>query len=167
MNMTHLHLMLNHFPVIGLIFGILFLVFAFARKRDELKKLSLWIFVIVALIALPAFITGEPAEKTAKHLPGVAGWVIERHEHMAAVSFAAVEVIGFIALSGLIAFRRSNPVRSWFIMVMFVFSVIGSGLMGVTANLGGQIRHTEIRKDYNSTALSSGVMGHRAVEDDD
>ncbi|MCI0564610.1 MAG: hypothetical protein MN733_39585, partial [Nitrososphaera sp.] len=69
MNLAHVHLLLNHFPVIGTVFGFLFLAYAMAKKSEELKKVSLGIFVLIALIALPVYFTGEPAEEVVKHLP--------------------------------------------------------------------------------------------------
>lgn len=41
MSFTHLHLMLNHFPVIGAALGIALLGFAVLQKSDELGKVSL------------------------------------------------------------------------------------------------------------------------------
>ena len=65
MNATHLHLMLNHIPVLGTVFGLGLLVFALWRKSEELKKAALGIFLIVALLAVPVYLTGEPAEGVA------------------------------------------------------------------------------------------------------
>jgi hypothetical protein len=51
-------------------------------KSEELKKMSLWVFVLVALVALPVYLTGEPAEEVVEHLPGVAESFIESYEEM-------------------------------------------------------------------------------------
>jgi len=63
MNWAHIHLSLNHLPVVGIIFGVLLLLLALLRKSEELKRVSLGVFVLTALIALPVYFTGEPAEK--------------------------------------------------------------------------------------------------------
>lgn len=145
MNATHLHLILNHIPVLGTFFGFFLLVLAVWRKREELKKVALGIFVIAALLAVPVFLTGEPAEDSVKPLPGVLHAIVEQHEEAASVAFASLIVLGLVALAGLLLFRRGKLVPVWFGGLLIVVSMIVSGAMGWTANLGGQVRHTEIR----------------------
>ena len=148
MNWAHMHLMINHFPVIGLVFGLALLLIAVIKKSDDLKKISLWFFILIALTALPVYFSGEPAEESVEHLSGGAEQVIEQHEKMAMLSLAAVIISGFIAAVGLFLIKRHGKIANMLIMTLLVSLVISSGLMAKTANLGGQIRHTEIRKDF-------------------
>jgi uncharacterized membrane protein len=157
MNPTHLHLILNHVPVLGTAFGLGLLVFGMARKSQELKKAALGVSVIVALLAVPAYLTGEPAEDGVKALSGVAMPVIEQHERAATVAFTGILVLGAAALTGLLLFRSGQQLPSWFGSLMLAASLIVSGLMAWTANLGGQIRHSEIR----SGASPSAATGHK------
>jgi hypothetical protein len=83
MNWAHIHLSLNHLPVVGIIFGVLLLLLALLRKSEELKRVSLGVFVLTALLALPVYFTGEPAEEVVEHVPGVAESLIGRHENAA------------------------------------------------------------------------------------
>jgi hypothetical protein len=159
MNATHLHLLLNHIPVLGTIFGLGLLTFALWRRSDELKKTALGVVVIVALLAIPAYLTGEPAEAAVKSLPGVSKPIIEQHEQAATVAFTGVLALGAAGLAGLLLFRRGKLVSAWFGSVMLAASLIVSGLMAWTANMGGQVRHTEIRS--NATAPAAvGVKDH-------
>jgi uncharacterized membrane protein len=151
MNLAHVHLLLNHFPVIGVVFGFLFLAYAVTKESEELKKTSLGFFVLIAILALPVYFTGEPAEEVVKDLPGVTESVIEEHEEAALIALIAVEVLGVIALGGLFFFRGSTSLPSWFIKASLVLSLISVGLMAWTANLGGQVRHVEIRSDFKSS----------------
>ncbi len=159
MNATHLHLLLNHAPVLGTVFGLALLAFALWRKSEELKKTALGVFVIFALLAVPVYLTGEPAEHVAKQLPGASKPAIEQHEDAAGVAFTGVVVVGGAALTGLLLFRRGKIVPAWFCSGMLAASLIVSGLMAWTANLGGQIRHPEIRSNNNSP-VASGVQHH-------
>ena len=145
MNAPHWHLILNHIPVLGTAFGLGLLAFALWRKSDELKKAAFGALVIVALLAMPAYLTGEPAEGMATGLPGVSKAFVEQHEEAATVAFIGVLVIGFCALAGLVFFRRGKTVPGWFGSLILAALLIVSGLMAWTANLGGQVRHTEIR----------------------
>jgi uncharacterized membrane protein len=148
MNPVHLHLMLNHVPVLGTAFSLALLGRALLRKSEELKKVSLGFFVIIALLAIPAYLTGEPAEELAENLPGVSKASIEQHEEAAQVAFAGVLIVGVAALGGLIFFRHGKPVPNWLAVIVLVLSLIVFALMARTANLGGLIRHPEIRSDF-------------------
>ena len=147
MNPTHLHLILKHIPVLGTAFGLALLLFSFVRMSDELMKTALGVFVIVALLAVPAYLTGEPAEDGVKALPGVVKSIIEQDEE----AFTGVIVLGVAGLAGLALFRRSRTLPVWFGPLMIAPSLIVSGLMGWTTNLGGRIRHTEICDDTSAT----------------
>lgn len=147
MNGAHLHLLLNHLPVLGTAFGILLLLFALLRKSDELKRVSLGVFVLTALSAVPAYLTGEPAEELVGKLPGVLDVLIEQHEEAALIALIVAGVTGAVALLGLILFRRAETLPVWVVAVSLMLSVATGGLMARTANLGGQIRHTEIRQN--------------------
>jgi hypothetical protein len=59
---------------------------------------------------------------------------------------------GVVALAGLILFRRAERLPGWIVAATLVLFLATSGLMGWTANLGGQIRHTEIRAGFTAPA---------------
>lgn len=71
MSWGHLHLLLNHVPVIGTLLGLLLLLVAFGRKSEELKKVTLGLFVLIALVTVPVYLTGEPAEEMIENIPGI------------------------------------------------------------------------------------------------
>jgi len=145
MNPTHWHLLLNHAPVLGTIFGLGLLLLGFAQKNDAVKQAALGVFVVVALLTVPVYLTGEPAEAGVKGLPGVSEQLIEQHEQAATVAFVGVLALGVTALLGLILFRRAKSVPAWLSYAVLAAALIVSGLMAWTANVGGQIRHSEIR----------------------
>lgn len=152
MNTTHLHLLLNHVPVVGAALGVLILLIGCWRKSDEVKKAALILFALVSLVAIPAYVSGEPAEDGVKGLPGISKPIIEKHEEAAAVAFTGIVVLGLLALVGLIRYRRERAIPPWFTTSALVVSLIVCGLMAWTANLGGQVRHTEIRASGGSSA---------------
>lgn len=144
MNAAHLHLMLNHFPVVGLLFAVAVLAWGVRRKNASLGKAGLVTVVAAALTALPAFLTGEPAEKIAESLPGVSHAVVERHAEAAKPALAVTLVAGGAALAGL-WLARGKAVASWLAVSVLLIAVAAAALMARTANRGGQIRHTEVR----------------------
>ncbi len=144
-NWAHLHLMINHIPVIGIPGAILLLIYAIVRKSDEVKMVSFGIIVLLAILTIGVYLTGQAAEDTVKKLPGVTEETIGRHEDVADLSLILIEGLGVLALAGLFFVRRSSAIPTWLVSLVFVLSLITALVVGYTANLGGEIRHSEIR----------------------
>jgi hypothetical protein len=145
MNAVHFHLLLNHVPVLGTVFGLGLLMIAHLWRSDAVFKATLCLLLVTALVAIPVYLTGEPAEDAVSGLPGVTENLIEKHEDAAAVALGGVLGLGLLSLAGLVIFRGERTVARGFAIVTFIATLSVSALMGYTANLGGQIRHTEIR----------------------
>lgn len=148
MNWPHVHLLLNHVPVMGVPFGFLLLAAALARKSLELTKASLGVFAVVALLTIPVYLTGEPTEEVVEHLPGISESFIEEHEESALLSLVAIEILGVLAVAGLVLFRGSS-IPTWFVTTSLVLSLLAAVSVGWTANLGREIHHPEIRSDFS------------------
>lgn len=161
MNVAHLHLILNHVPVLGTVFGLTVLAAGLWKSSDGLKRLALVVFAVSALVAVPVYVTGEPAEDAVKHLPGVAGGALERHEDAAGAALGGVLALGALAVTGLIICRRDRPVTQWLTVTSLLAALVVSALMGWTANLGGQIRHPEIATATGPSAQAHPEANHQ------
>ena len=80
MDLTHIHLLLNHFPTIGSIIGGGLFVLALVTNSDELKRASLVVLLGIALISLPTYMSGSGAQERLKTDPGVSQSLVETHE---------------------------------------------------------------------------------------
>lgn len=98
MDPLYVHLVLNHFPVIGTLIGIALLGLGFASRSDAVKRASLVILLGMAIMTIPVYLTGEPAEERVENAGGVSQPVIEEHEEAAKFAFAAMGFAGIIAL---------------------------------------------------------------------
>ena len=145
MNWAHLHLLLNHLPVVGSIFALFLMFMGIFRRSVELQKTALVAFVLIALISLPAFLTGEPAEKIVTNVPGVSLRTVHDHEEAAEASLWGIAALGAFALVGLWLYRRSAAMPRWFLSASLALALAVAAMMAWTANLGGQIRHSEIQ----------------------
>jgi uncharacterized membrane protein len=154
MNAAHVHLMLNHLPLIGTGFGIALLLLGCARHSDELKRVSLGVFVAGALLMIPTYFAGERAEHVVERVASVSETIIERHEDAAADAAAALAVLGAFSVAALVRYRRS-AVPAWLALSSLVLALVVAALMARAANLGGQIRHSEI----GGAAASSAAGG--------
>jgi len=147
MNIVHLHLLLNHLPVVGSLVALLLFAATFYRNAVS-ARFALWFAVGLGAVALAVYLTGEPAADTIERVVRIADRDIERHEEAAELATIIAGSLGALALVGLLVFRRRQIPR-WVGAAGLAGMLFLSAAMAWTANLGGQIRHSEIR----STAL--------------
>jgi uncharacterized membrane protein len=143
MNGAHVHLLLTHLPVLGTLFGLGLGAYAVLFHKPDVLKAALGVFVIAAMLAGAAYFTGEGAEEVAEGI-GLTESVVEPHESAAVFALVGAAVLGLLALVVLVIFRARRVAAPLAVGVL----VLGLGVMGLmayTANLGGQIRHAEIR----------------------
>ena len=159
MSIVHLHLLLNHVPVLGIAFVTLLLLVALFRSSGELARVSLALLALVGAVSVVVFLTGEPAQEALEKLPGFSERIIDRHEEAAEIATIIVGCLGALALGALLVYRRRALPR-WVTLFALVAAMGATGLMAYTANLGGQIRHTEIR----STSAPDGTRSRATAE---
>jgi uncharacterized membrane protein len=152
-NLAHTHLLLNHFPTIGTIIGLGLFLVSLVLKSNELKRASLVIFLGIALITLPTYVTGNAAQEILGASPDVSKDAIETHEGAALTAFLVMEIMGGLAWLGLWQYRRSSEFPRWIISIILVLALVTIGLMARAANIGGEIRHPEIRPQQATTTV--------------
>jgi len=146
-NLTHLHLLLNHFPTVGFLIGLGLFLAAIVGKSENLKRASLVIFFLIALLAIPTYLSGKAAQQAITGRPDVPEALIEMHQDSALLALVFMELTGFVAWLGLWQFRRISRPARWNLTAVFLLSIITFGLMARTAIMGGEIRHPEIRTE--------------------
>lgn len=158
MNYAHLHLLLNHFPIIGMIIGLGLLLISFWGHNDDLRRGSFIIIAAIALLAIPTFLSGFGAQMMVTGVPGISDALIERHEGAAMLSIWFMEVTGALALIGLWhSYYFSRPAR-WNVLATLLFSLLTLGLMARTGNTGGDIHHPELRAGQEAP-MTEGTVG--------
>ena len=143
-DVAHVHLMMNHLPVIGAPLLLLLLTIGLLRGSRELITISLVLVVGLAVATGLVYLTGEPAEELVEHASWFKESLAESHEEHATVSLVAVLVTG--ALAGVaLALRRRAAGGVWWPRVTWGALALSTILLGWTAWSGGQIRHEEVR----------------------
>ena len=160
MDLAHIHLLLNHFPTIGSIIGGGLFVLSLITNSDDLKRASLVVLLGISLLAIPTYISGNGAQDAIKSLPGVSKSLIETHEGAALIALGFMELTGAFAWLGLWQFRRLARVPGWNLAVILVLTLLTLSVMTRASNLGGEIRHAEIR------AIQGAVTPERAITPD-
>ena len=166
MSAVHLHLLLNHVPVIGTLLALCLLAYAALRRDDGVARVSLGLFALLTLVAIAVFLTGEPAEEAVEGLAGVPESLVERHEEAALLSTIALGVMGGLSLAALFWFRRRAIPRTAALLLLAA-ALLPAGAMAWTASLGGQIRHSEIRPGAAALAEIPGENAELVEQSDD
>jgi len=161
-SLSHLHLILNHVPTVGTAVAVGLLFLALARKHEPLKHAGLEVLFIIAIVTMPAYMTGIFARFEVLDRPGVSDTAIMRHHDAALAGFTVTELAGFGAWVALWQSRRRGRASPAMVAGVLILSVSALALMGRAANLGGEIRHPEIMSGAEARAADDGVDGAAA-----
>ena len=145
MNDAHLHMIVNHFPIIGTIFGLGILISGMILKNNSVKNTAYVLFIVAAIFAAFSMGTGEGAEELVEDMPTVGKQIIHEHEEMAEKLAVVLYVLGIISLGGLILSYLKNAKTTMLYYVALFVAVVGVFFAQQTGTTGGEIRHTEIR----------------------
>ena len=147
-SLAHVHLLLNHLPVILTPLGMLLLAIAARRRDDSLSRVAFALLIAAAVTAVPTYFTGESAEHAIKGMAGVTKVVIGRHEDMGRYSAIFLGALGLFLVWALWRHRPPVALPSWVMRSTLAASLVGTVLVGYTSLLGGEVRHTEIRPGF-------------------
>jgi uncharacterized membrane protein len=162
MNLAHIHLLLNHFPTVGMIVALGIFLLGIVQTSDDLKRAALMTFLGISLLTIPTFVTGSASQEMICKGnprspncidPGVSKSLIEKHESAAFVGLWFMEATGFLAWLGLWQYRRTSRLPVWNLSAILLLSAVTFGFMANAANLGGEIRHPEIQSAQEKAAL--------------
>src|SRR3989454_12220687 len=168
MNLAHIHLLLNHWPIIGAFVGLFLFLVAFFANSDDLKQTSLAFFTILALLTIPTYMSGDVANEVLKQsatpLPKD---LVSTHQGAAWLSLMFMQITGAVALVGLWQFSRMSrpapgPVARWNFTLVLILSIVTAGMMTATRKTGGAIRHPEIFSAEDA-APAAGAIGSQSV----
>ncbi len=144
MSQAHLHLLITHLPIFGSMFGVLVLGYGLGTKNNQTKNAAYFIFIISAIGAGIAYLTGEGAEHAVKNIQGVSKNTIWIHEDAAEYALISLIVLGAASVFALFVNRFKASLVWPISIIVLILSIISFALAARTGYLGGQIRHTEI-----------------------
>jgi uncharacterized membrane protein len=145
MNDAHLHLLINHFPIVGTIFGFGILIFGLILKNKSLQNTAYIIFIMCMILGKVSMFTGEKAEKVVENLV-VPHSLIHEHEEQAEMYMKMAYALGIIAAIALIANRRNHAKSKLFSFLTLILAVVTIILSTYVGTSAGEIRHPEIRQ---------------------
>jgi hypothetical protein len=168
MSLVHLHLLLNHFPIIGTFVGLALLITSRAVKSDDLEQASLAFLTLIALVAIPTYMSGNAAQQGVKDTPGFSPELVQAHQGAAFVAFIFMEITGAAAVMGLWKYSRivrpaPGVASRANATIVLILAVVTAGLMAIAGNTGGDIRHPEILNGPETT-WGVAAFGTRVAE---
>ncbi|WP_339834517.1 hypothetical protein [uncultured Flavobacterium sp.] len=157
MNDAHLHMVVNHFPIIGVIFGTGILVVGIVLKNKSVQNTAFIVLAIAAIFGFASMATGEGAEEIVEDLPSVGDQIIHTHEELAEKFAIFLYATGLLALISLFLNIKNNTKVKFLIYATLGASILTCLFAQSVGTSGGEIRHTEIRTVNNqaSTNLNS------------
>ena len=163
MNTPHLHLIVNHLPILFPVVGISVMLCAWIFKADILKRMAYGIFILSALATIAAVTSGEGAEETLEHMAGIDERYMHAHEEKAEIFAVLIYILGAAGLLGIFLNLKKFSFERMYAIGVTLFAVVCMFFAQQTATTGGEIRHSEIRKDQ--ILLPAGNPGE--LDDDD
>jgi hypothetical protein len=137
MNQTHIHLLITHLPIYGSILGALVLAYGLLVKSNQTKIAAYYIFILSAIGAGIAYVTGEAAEETVEDIQGVAKEMIEEHEEFAVFALVSIIILGIASLIALFITARKSPhTRKAGMLVLFISLISWASWRGLDIWVG-------------------------------
>ena len=151
MNDAHLHMVVNHFPIVGTIVAIGILIAGLLNKNQSIINTAYVLFIIGAVFGILSMNTGEGAEELVEDMPGIGWKIIHEHEELAEKMALLLDVLGILSLVGFYSQYKNNPKQKLVSYLLLVLSIASLFVIQKVGTSGGEIRHTEIRNESNAT----------------
>ncbi|BDB53282.1 DUF2231 domain-containing protein [Flavobacterium ammonificans] len=151
MNDAHLHMVVNHFPIVGTIVAIGILIAGLLNKNQSIINTAYVLFIIGAVFGILSMNTGEGAEELVEDMPGIGWKIIHEHEELAEKMALLLDVLGILSLVGFYFQYKNNLKQKLVSYLLLVLSIASLFVIQKVGTSGGEIRHTEIRNDSNAT----------------
>lgn len=142
----HLHILLNHLPIIGLPISAAALTMALLVKSRPAQLIALLLVLSTAASVWTVNATGESAYKRIRGLADDVGvdW-LDTHQERAEKFAPLFYTLTILAAAALLAPRKWPRSATPLALATLVLTMGGAAASGWIALAGGQVRHPEFR----------------------
>jgi uncharacterized membrane protein len=144
MDWPHIHIMINHFPVILVALGTATAVLGLLVRRRGIWMYATASLTLAAVAVIPTYLTGPQAEHALNRPWYVARGAIHDHESSALISAVLVVLAGLIAAYAwrrLVRYHREASLPGLLRGAVLVTSLAATASIFYTSLLGGKIIH--------------------------
>ena len=167
MNDAHLHMVVNHFPIIGTIFGLGILIIGIVLKNKSVKTVAYVLFIIAALFGAFSMGTGEGAEELVEDMPSVGKQIIHEHEELAETLALLLYIIGAFSILSLYFSIKKIVFEKYTSILLVILALVAVFFAKQVGTSGGEIRHTEIRANATISSQSQNTTETEQGEKED
>jgi len=139
------HLSLNHVPIVGLLFGVVFMLIGVRRGSMQAIRAALQTFVAVGLIAAATGMSGLVAADILSTEQWFDANAVHAHEVAGITTVILLTGLASFALFVLRSLRKTPAISRAVTMSLLALALAGLGAALWTAYLGGRIRHSELK----------------------
>jgi hypothetical protein len=142
----YLHVILNHFPLTGLMVAVVGLVLALFWRARGARVIALVLIAFCSASALPVYLTGKSGYRNVRRIADDQG-MDRLDEHLdRAEAWAWVYIPVFsLAVAALCIPERNLRLRSGLMFLTLASAAAAIGVGFYIAEVGGQVRHPEFR----------------------
>lgn len=144
-NAVHMHLLLNHAPIVLSAVNPFILAFGLYKGNLEIVKLALLLMFATSLLSGFVYVAGKGALEVVSGLPDINIAALAKHESAAEITIWFFAVLGIFSIAAFYCgkLRPEKNLARWYVLVL-ALSLIVLASSSVTGFYGGNIRHTEI-----------------------
>ena len=154
MNDAYLHLVINHFPIFSMLFGVLILGWGLWKKQASIQNIAMVLFILGAITSYIAVETGEGAEEIVEeYVTSLSHDAIHDHEEAAEIAMWFSLVTGGLALMSLLVANYNLRYKNVLKAVLLIIATAAVGTLLYTAFEGGKILHSEA---HQTTSVEKG-----------
>lgn len=154
MDLAHLHLLINHFPIVGTLIGTVIMLYALVKKEKVLQRTVLVLWIVLAAMSPLVMNTGEEAEHKVEEMAGINHDTIHEHKDASQFAYWLMIGLGVISLAAISLYKMGSDITT-ITKISFVISLFAATSMIRTGYLGGLIRHTEMQTVTSSTSTET------------
>jgi hypothetical protein len=156
MNAPHIHLLINHVPILASAFGLFLLLLSLhPRFGVNVRRAALVFFVVTGLFSILSVLSGDAAHELLHGAPGILPANVKAHEEAADKANMAAIITGLSALLLLVMEWAEKKLPNFVQWLVYLLAILTFALMAYTGEMGGRIRHPETVKGWVSPAHHS------------
>jgi hypothetical protein len=130
------HLVLNHIPEFGLVFGLVFFAVGLKRSSEATLLTSLRIFFALGIAAVPVVGSGLVSARVLAKAPWLDSQAVDKHQLAGLITFGGLVILG--VLCGVVlsaSSRNKRPLSAWVRKMIPLLAI---------AALGGKAHRTRL-----------------------
>lgn len=135
-------MMWGHFPVLGMLGAVTFILVALLLHSDELRRMSLGFLGLIGVITLVVYVVNLSDERMLAQQMGFSTLQIQAREQLQSIAIAGVVLLAIIALLALWLFpKRGRPIPRSFMIFILALSLIGGLLLARASSMNSFMHH--------------------------